>query len=142
MPVIPELGARTSVCTPPPPPRAVVRTPVVACALAGCGGASSDKWDFGPSVRLPRPSINCVCVGGRSVSEPKRSVHGDEAPALSGVTGVSPADSEGASLDGGGCRCNPLNAPMLTVSGRENVTVFECAWPACARARTRRCRCR
>ena len=59
--------------------------------------------------------MNRVCVGsGRSVSEPERVVHGDEAPALSGVTGV------GASLDDGRCRWSPLR----TVSGREKVTVF------------------
>lgn len=78
-------------------------------------------------MRLPRPSVNRICDGGRSVSEPERGVHGDEAPALSGVMGVIPADSGGASLDDGRCRCSPLSAPMLTVSGRENVTVFECS---------------
>lgn len=111
--------ARASVCTPPAVPAATV----VACT--GCGGASSDNWDFEPSVRLPRPSVNRVCVCGRSVSEPERGVQGDDAPALSGVTGVSVADRGGASLDDGRCR-SPLSAPTLTVSGRENVTVFEC----------------
>jgi len=71
--------------------------------------------------------VNRDCGNGRSVSEPDCGVHGDDAPALSGVTGVSPADSGGASLDDGRCRCSPLRAPTLTVSGRENVTVFECA---------------
>lgn len=119
--------ARASVCT-PPPPRAVdvaAAAAAVEVGFEGCAGASNDRWDFEPSVRLPRPSVNRDCVGGRSVSEPERVAHGDDPPALSGVTGVRPADSGGASLDDGRCRCRPLRALTLTVSGRLNVTVFD-----------------
>ena len=123
--------ARASVCTPPPLRAVAVAVAAAAAAVevgfAGCAGASNERWDFEPSVRLPRPSVNRVCVGGRSVSEPERVPHGDDPPALSGVTGVSPADSGGASLDDGRCRCRPLSALTLTVSGRLNVTEFDCA---------------
>jgi len=121
--------ARASVCAPPAPRAVAAAAPPAEACCAGCVGASSDRWDLGPSVRLPRPSVNRVCAGGgRSVSEPERDAHGDDAPALSGVTGVSPADSGGASLDDGRCRwCRPLRALTLTVSGRVNATVFVCA---------------
>ena len=114
---------RASVCA-PPPPRAIDAAAVIACA--GCTGESSDNCDFVPIVRLPRPRENRDCGCGRSVSEPERDVHGDEALALSGVTGVSAADNGGASPDDGRCRCSPPSAPTLTVSGRENATEFEC----------------
>jgi len=96
---------RESVCVPPPD-----------------GGASSDKCDFAPIVRLPNVIRGC----GRSVSEPDCDVHGDVA--LRGVVGVS----AGPSFDDDVVRmrvsrcCSPLSALTLTADGRENVTVVEC----------------
>jgi hypothetical protein len=81
-------------------------------------GASSDKCDLAPIVRLPNVSRGC----GRSVSEPDWEVHGDVA--LKGVTGVS-APFGVARLRASRC-CSPLSALTLTVRGRENVSVFDC----------------
>lgn len=88
------------------------------------GGASSDKWDFAPIVRLP----NVIRACGRSVSEPDWDwdVHGDVA--LRGVVGVG----AGPSFDADVVRlrasrsCSPLSALTLTSDARENVTVVEC----------------
>lgn len=80
-------------------------------------GVSRDKCDFGPSVRLPNVSRG----GGRSVSEPDCDVHGDVA--LRGVVGVGP--SPDVVRLRASRRCSPFRALTLTVSGRENVMVFE-----------------
>jgi len=93
---------RVSVCVPPPG-----------------GGASSDKCDFAPIVRLP----NVIRGGGRSVSEPDCDVHGDVA--LRGVVGVGAGpsfDTDVMRLRASRC-CSPLSA---LADGRENVTVAEC----------------
>jgi hypothetical protein len=96
---------RVSVCVPPPG-----------------GGASSDKCDFAPIVRLPNVIRGC----GRSVSEPDCDVHCDVA--LRGVVGVGadPSfDVDVVRLRASRC-CSPLSALTLTADGRENVTVVEC----------------
>jgi hypothetical protein len=85
-------------------------------------GASSDKCDFAPIVRLPNVSRGC----GRSVSEPDCDVHGDVA--LRGVLGAGAGTSLKADvvrLRASRC-CSPLSALTLTADGRENVTVAEC----------------
>lgn len=131
--------ALASVCTPPAPaPRAfplpAAAVDAWACASPGCG-ASSDKCDLAPIVRLPRPpSANfdpeCICAGGgRSVSEPERDdAQGDLADelALNGVTADNGVCGGGPSLVDGRCRCRckPLSALTLTVNGRLNDTVF------------------
>lgn len=96
---------------------AVVRASVCVC-VPPAGGASSDKWDLGPSVRLPNASRGC----GRSVSDPDCGVHGDVA--LRGVVGTAP--SFDVVRFRASRRCSPLSALTLTVNGREKVTVVEC----------------
>ena len=96
---------RASVCVPPPG-----------------AGASSDKCDFAPIVRLPNVIRGC----GLSVSEPDCDVHGDTA--LRGVVGVGAGPSfktDVVRLRSSRC-CRPLSALTLTADGRENVTVVEC----------------
>ena len=85
----------------------------------GGAGASRDKWDLAPIVRLPNVSRGC----GRSVSEPDCDVHGEVA--LRGVVGVCPSfEVDIVRLRASRCRM-PFNALMLTRSGRDNVSVFE-----------------
>jgi hypothetical protein len=92
------------------------------CVAPPGDGASSDKCDFAPIVRLPNVIRGC----GRSVSEPDCDVHGDVA--LKGVVGVGAGDSfiaDVVRLRASRC-CNPLSAFTLTADGREKVIVVEC----------------
>ena len=91
--------------------------------LPGPGaGASRDKWDLAPSVRLPNVSRGC----GRSVSEPDCDVHGDDVDvALRGVVGVCPSFDVDVVRLRASRRWSPFSAFTLTLSGRENVIVLE-----------------
>src|ERR1700730_11946324 len=93
---------------------AVDRESVCVPLLPGPGaGASRDKWDLAPSVRLPNVSRGC----GRSVSEPDCDVHGDDVDAaLRGVVGVCPSFDVDVVRLRASRRCSPFSAFTLTLS--------------------------